>query len=220
LVQFRDLNLYQIFPTTSNISTFQGNRVKTDEETIRIKIGIGTDDLKDKKRKRSRTGANRVKSTKYTLITFLPLNLFEQFRRIANFYFLVMTIIALSIDSPVSPLTSLIPLVFVISVTAAKQGYENFLRYRADNMVNKALVTVIRNGVEEEIKCEEIQPGDLVKIPRDCDVPCDLVLFKSSEESGKCFVTTANLDGETNLKTILIPRGLPELEIGMDIFGY
>lgn len=39
-------------------------------------------------------------------------------------------------DSPVSPLTSLIPLVFVISVTAAKQGYEDFLRHRADNMVN------------------------------------------------------------------------------------
>lgn len=39
-------------------------------------------------------------------------------------------------DSPVSPLTSLIPLVFVIAVTAAKQGYEDFLRHRADNMVN------------------------------------------------------------------------------------
>lgn len=35
-----------------------------------------------------------------------------------------------------SPLTSLFPLVFVIAVTAAKQGYEDFLRYRADNMVN------------------------------------------------------------------------------------
>lgn len=39
-------------------------------------------------------------------------------------------------DSPVSPLTSLIPLIFVISVTAVKQGYEDFLRYRTDNMVN------------------------------------------------------------------------------------
>lgn len=39
-------------------------------------------------------------------------------------------------ESPVSPLTSLIPLVFVIAVTAAKQGYEDFLRHRADNMVN------------------------------------------------------------------------------------
>lgn len=32
---------------------------------------------------------NSVRTTKYTLLTFLPKNLFEQFRRIANFYFLI-----------------------------------------------------------------------------------------------------------------------------------
>lgn len=31
------------------------------------------------------------------------------------------------------------PLVFVIAVTAAKQGYEDYLRHRADNMVNYSL---------------------------------------------------------------------------------
>lgn len=40
---------------------------------------------------------NRIKSTKYTILSFLPKNLLEQFRRIANFYFLVMTIIAIVI---------------------------------------------------------------------------------------------------------------------------
>lgn len=33
---------------------------------------------------------NRVVSSKYTLWNFLPKNLFEQFRRVANFYFLVI----------------------------------------------------------------------------------------------------------------------------------
>lgn len=111
-----------------------------------------------------------------------------------------------------SPLTSLIPLVFVICVTAAKQGYEDFLRYRADNMVNKSMVTVIRNSVEIDITCEDITPGDLVRVSKDCDVPCDLILLKSSD-NGKCFITTANLDGETNLKTLLVPKGLPEVGI-------
>lgn len=111
-----------------------------------------------------------------------------------------------------SPLTSLIPLVFVICVTAAKQGYEDFLRYRADNMVNKSMVTVVRDGVEIDIRCEDICPGDLVRVSKDCDVPCDLVLLKSSD-NGKCFITTANLDGETNLKTLVVPKGLPEYEI-------
>lgn len=117
-------------------------------------------------------------------------------------------------------MTSLLPLVFVICVTAAKQGYEDFLRYRADNMVNKSMVTVMRRGEEIDIRCEDIAPGDLVKVSRDCDVPCDLVILKSSD-SGKCFITTANLDGETNLKTLIVPKGLPDVDITrMNTLGF
>ena len=81
----------------------------------------------------------------YTLWNFVPKNLFEQFRRIANFYFLIMTIIAVMITSPISPLTSVLPLSFVILVTACKQGYEDYNRYMADKRVNRTFVTVIRN---------------------------------------------------------------------------
>lgn len=48
-----------------------------------------------------------------------------------------------------------------------------------------------------------------MKASKDCDVPCDLVLLKSSDSDGKCFITTANLDGETNLKTLYVPKGFP-----------
>lgn len=71
---------------------------------------------------------------------------------------------------------------------------------------------MIRNGREETIECQHIRQGDLVIITRDCDVPCDLVLLNSSDPHGKCFVTTANLDGESNLKILNIPRGLPKAE--------
>lgn len=86
-------------------------------------------------------------------------------------------------------------------------------------MVNRSYVTLIRNGVELDIQCEDIHLGDLVKIPRNCDVPCDLILLKSSDLNGKCNITTANLDGETNLKTLLIPKGLPSIELSeCDLF--
>lgn len=89
-------------------------------------------------------------ASQYTLWNFVPKNLFEQFRRIANFYFLVMTIIALMITSPISPLTSVLPLSFVILITACKQGYEDYLRHVVDDRVNRTLVTVIRN------KCAQV----------------------------------------------------------------
>ncbi|XP_011298118.1 probable phospholipid-transporting ATPase IF isoform X2 [Fopius arisanus] len=149
---------------------------------------------------------NRIKSNKYTVWNFIPKNLFEQFRRVANFYFLVTGIIAVSIESPVSPLTTFLPLLFVILVTAGKQGYEDFQRKRSDDRVNCTPVTVIRNKCVQVIHCEQIVVGDLVKVCRDEEVPCDLILLHSSESNGCCYVTTSNLDGETNLKTIQVPK--------------
>lgn len=54
----------------------------------------------------------------------------------------------------------------------------------------------------QDIYCEQIVVGDLVKVSRDEDVPCDIVLLYS-ETPGCCYVTTSNLDGETNLKVII-----------------
>ncbi|XP_046820654.1 phospholipid-transporting ATPase IF-like isoform X3 [Vespa crabro] len=156
---------------------------------------------------------NHIVSHKYTLWNFIPKNLFEQFRRIANFYFLLNTIVALSIESPILPVTSSLPLTFVILVTACKQGYEDYLRYRVDKSINKRYVTVIRNKCAQEIHCEQIVVGDIVKVRRDEDVPCDLLLLHSDESSGYCFVTTSNLDGETNLKSLHVPKIISKMSL-------
>jgi phospholipid-translocating ATPase len=89
-------NLISLINTCKNY--FQGNRVNSEDDSLKIKIGIDNENVGGKKKfRRAGRGANRVKSTKYTILTFLPLNLFEQFRRIANFYFLCLSIIACSI---------------------------------------------------------------------------------------------------------------------------
>lgn len=74
---------------------FQGNRISAVGDTVRIQIGGF--EVDNGKTRRPVLQQNRIVSTKYTLLTFLPQNLFEQFRRVANFYFLIMTIIAMSI---------------------------------------------------------------------------------------------------------------------------
>lgn len=38
-----------------------------------------------------------------------------------------------------SPLTSIAPLSFMVLVTAVKQGYEDWLRHKADNKVNNQI---------------------------------------------------------------------------------
>ncbi|KAF3835434.1 hypothetical protein F7725_027992, partial [Dissostichus mawsoni] len=98
----------------------------------------------------------------------------------------------LMIDTPTSPVTSGLPLFFVITVTAIKQGYEDWLRHKADNEVNGAPVFVVRSGC---------LVGDIVRVAKDETFPADLALLSSDREDGTCHITTASLDGETNLKT-------------------
>ncbi|XP_045144279.1 phospholipid-transporting ATPase IG isoform X3 [Echinops telfairi] len=144
---------------------------------------------------------NRIVSSKYTLWNFLPKNLFEQFRRIANFYFLIIFLVQVTVDTPTSPVTSGLPLFFVITVTAIKQGYEDWLRHRADNEVNKSTVYIIENAKRVRKESEKIKVGDVVEVHADETFPCDLILLSSGTSDGTCYVTTASLDGESNCKT-------------------
>ncbi|PAA50764.1 hypothetical protein BOX15_Mlig014952g2 [Macrostomum lignano] len=146
--------------------------------------------------------SNHVVTSRYTALNFLIKNLLEQFSRVANFYFLIISVVQLGIDSPVSPASSFLPLVCVMGATAIKQAYEDILRHRADDKVNNALVKVIRDEALVDVKAFQIRVGDVVRIHKDESFPCDLVLLSSSEDSGECNITTANLDGETNLKTV------------------
>uniref|UniRef100_A0A8C9RSZ3 Phospholipid-transporting ATPase n=1 Tax=Scleropages formosus TaxID=113540 RepID=A0A8C9RSZ3_SCLFO len=156
---------------------------------------------------------NRIVSSKYTIWNFLPKNLFEQFRRIANFYFLIIFLVQVIVDTPTSPVTSGLPLFFVITVTAIKQGYEDWLRHKADNEVNKYPVTVLEDGKRVGKESEKIKVGDVVEVLEDETFPCDLVLLQSSRDDDTCFVTTASLDGESNHKThYTVPDTVKDVE--------
>lgn len=144
---------------------------------------------------------NRIVSSKYTVWNFLPKNLFEQFRRIANFYFLIIFLVQVIVDTPTSPVTSGLPLFFVITVTAIKQGYEDWLRHKADYEVNKYTVIVLEDGQWVKKNSERIKVGDVLEVVEDETFPCDLILLQSTRDDGTCFVTTASLDGESNHKT-------------------
>ena len=57
---------------------------------------------------------------------------------------------------PVSPFTSVAPLVFVVSMTMLKQGYEDFKRHRADRVINQRKITKLENGGVIEIQAQEV----------------------------------------------------------------
>ncbi|TRM59263.1 hypothetical protein BD626DRAFT_508757 [Schizophyllum amplum] len=90
---------------------------------------------------------NQIISSKYTLITFLPRNLLEQFRRIANLFFLGIAIIQFFPEfSTITPIVAILPLIIIVVVTALKDGYEDYKRHVSDRSVNQSKVTVLSGG--------------------------------------------------------------------------
>lgn len=148
---------------------------------------------------------NFIKTSQYNVFTFLPLNLFFQFKKVSNFYFLVNMIFALIPGvSPINPATAVLPLVFVVGVALIKDGYEDYLRHKADNEANSIEAHVIRktdSGWElKDVQSKDVQVGDIIKINLGEEIRADVILFSSSIAEGQAFIDTCNLDGETNLK--------------------
>lgn len=71
---------------------------------------------------------NYISTTKYNFVTFLPKALFEQFRRVANFYFLLAAILSVTSLAPFSPASVIAPLVFVVGVSMLKEAMEDWHR--------------------------------------------------------------------------------------------
>ncbi|XP_045203321.2 probable phospholipid-transporting ATPase IA isoform X3 [Mercenaria mercenaria] len=152
--------------------------------------------------------SNKICTAKYSLISFLPKFLFEQFRRYANIFFLFIALLQqIPKVSPTGRYTTAVPLLFILSVSAIKEIIEDYKRHRADDVVNNRKVSVLRNGVWLMLKWKQVVIGDIVKIINGQFFPADLILLSSSEPQAMCYIETSNLDGETNLK---IRQGLPQ----------
>jgi hypothetical protein len=72
--------------------------------------------------------SNAIKTSRYDAITFIPVNLFEQFRRLANFYFLCTVLLQLIPGVSPFPLWTVAgPLAFILGVTMIKEAYEDIV---------------------------------------------------------------------------------------------
>ncbi|KAJ4874592.1 putative phospholipid-transporting ATPase 9 [Raphanus sativus] len=161
---------------------------------------------------------NYVRTTKYTLATFLPKSLFEQFRRVANFYFLVTGVLSFTPLAPYTAASAIFPLLFVIGATMVKEGVEDWRRNKQDIEVNNRKVKVHRgDGNFNSKEWKTLSVGDIVKVEKNQFFPADLVLLSSSYEDAICYVETMNLDGETNLK---VKQGLEVTSSSREDFNF
>ncbi|KAI6214393.1 Phospholipid-transporting ATPase [Aphelenchoides besseyi] len=159
---------------------------------------------------------NYIKTSKYNAVTFFAKkNLFEQFQRLANFYFLVLMVFQLiPWITSIAWYSTAIPLFVVLGVSAVKDGYDDIQRHRSDSQVNNRISYVVRNGRLEEERWMNVKVGDVIRMENEHFIAADLLLLSTSEPHGISYIETAELDGETNLKT---RSALPETAAMGDI---
>lgn len=123
-----------------------------------------------------------------------------------NQYFLLIACLQLwSLITPVNPASTWGPLLFIFAVSATKEAWDDYNRYLSDKKANEKEVWVVKGGIRKHVQAQDIQVGNIVWLRENDEVPCDLVLIGTSEPQGICFVETAALDGETDLKTRIVP---------------
>ncbi|KAF9960353.1 hypothetical protein BGZ65_012446 [Modicella reniformis] len=197
--------------------------------------------------------SNAVTTARYTIWDFLPKQLYAQFSKIANVYFLFVASLQMVPSwSPTGQYTTLVPLLVFLSIAIAHEGYDDYRRHRQDNVENNQQTNVFRRyrnatnsissqdrpqphrpisphsfdtsstpvaelsitipltptmhsptptlPVFQKIKWKDVTVGDILRVDQNDWVPADLVLLHSAGSEGGCYVETAALDGETNLK--------------------
>ncbi|RLN58316.1 hypothetical protein BBJ29_002487 [Phytophthora kernoviae] len=147
---------------------------------------------------------NTVCSSKYTALNFLPKSLFEQFRRVANFYFLIISLLQLCTDlSPTNEYSTIGPLMLVLFATMVKEGLEDRARHQQDWIVNHDKIDTLNGELDvtstksnnnqtlkspgdfQSIYWKSLRVGHMIKIYDMEQVPADVVLLFSSQESGE-----------------------------------
>ncbi|XP_074986897.1 phospholipid-transporting ATPase VA isoform X3 [Caretta caretta] len=194
-------------------------RKKKESKTRTVRSNLLLPGPETEKPQRIPLANNRLKTTKYTALSFLPKNLFEQFHRLANVYFVFIALLNFvpSVNA-FQPELALAPVLFILAVTAIKDLWEDYSRYRSDNEINHMECLVYCRNEKKYMNryWKEVEVGDFVQLRCNEIIPADILLLSSSDPDGLCHIETANLDGETNLKQRQVVRRFLELDSEFD----
>nr|XP_012316500.1 probable phospholipid-transporting ATPase VB isoform X2 [Aotus nancymaae] len=159
---------------------------------------------------------NQIKTSKYTVLSFIPKNIFEQLHRFANLYFVGIVILNfIPVVNAFQPEVSMIPICIILAVTAIKDAWEDLRRYKSDKVINnrECLIYSRKEQTYVQKHWKDVRVGDFIQMRCNEIVPADILLLFSSDPSGICHLETASLDGETNLKQRHVVKGFSQQEV-------
>lgn len=92
---------------------------------------------------------NTITSSKYNIYTFLPKQLKAQFSKLANCYFMVVAIMQLIPSwSTTGHYTTIVPLLVFMSISIAREGFDDWRRHSHDKEENGKLANVVEEDAD------------------------------------------------------------------------
>lgn len=100
---------------------------------------------------------NKIRTTKYTPLTFFPKNIFFQFHNFANVYFLILNILgAFEIFGVTNPGLNAVPLIVIVIITAIKDAIEDSRRTVLDLQVNNTRTHILEGVDNENVLADDV----------------------------------------------------------------
>lgn len=144
---------------------------------------------------------NIIRNQKYTVLSLVPVVLFNQFRFFSNLFFLLIAISQAIPQLRVGFLfTYVAPLAIVLFITICKEAVDDYKRYIRDKEQNETLFNKVTFNGLEKIKACDIKVGDIIQLEKNERVPADMVFLHTSDKAKTIFLRTDQLDGETDWK--------------------
>jgi phospholipid-translocating P-type ATPase (flippase) len=155
---------------------------------------------------------NKVTTSKYTMVNFVPKFLWESFGKFANFYFLVVSIaqcfadfnlFGVGLPNSFEPPSTFLTLMALMSLEGVLTALEDKKRHEADRIANSkdAFIWSSTENKFSTMPWSQMKVGDLCFVGNGETFPADLlIVFTSGTGNTDCKIETKSLDGETNLK--------------------
>ena len=190
----KDLNLKK----TINDNDYINENININEDKKKRKIYVDFNNLDKKniindeekkiKNQQEKYSDNSIRTCQYTLISFFPLALINQFKTAFNWFFLIYIIIA-SIPS-ISNLAlapEITPFIIVLIISLIKEAIEDYRKYVNDKKSNNTPVLIFSKDKFHRDLCQNIRVGNIIKIYKDQMIPADILIIKSSFVSFNLF---------------------------------
>lgn len=131
-----------------------------------MKIKFGKLSEEEIKEQTKTFGNNTITTTKYNIFTWIPKSLFMQFLRIANVYFLIITILTLMPFSPKHPFSQVMTFAFMLIFSMIKEAYEDYRRYKQDNAINNKTTEVYLQSNKKFYITQwwTLKTGDIIRV--------------------------------------------------------